>query len=101
MLKKATAAPSLSKAAPRSQREACLDDSARRLLDLAVALDLFSRKVVDWSLGDSLATALVMQKAIEQQRPQRGELLHHSDRGCQYTSEAYQKTLNTLGSNVR
>ena len=26
-----------------------------------------------------------------------GELLHHSDRGCQYTSDAYQKTLKTLG----
>jgi len=27
----------------------------------------------------------------------RGELLHHSNRGCQYTSESYQRTLNTLG----
>ena len=67
---------------------------------LAVVLDLFSRKVVGWSLGDSLATPLVsgaMRKAIESRRPERGELLHHSDRGSQYTSEAFQQTLQTLG----
>ena len=67
---------------------------------LAVVLDLFSRKVVGWSLSDSLSTPLVtsaMRKAIESRRPQRDELLHHSDRGCQYTSEAFQQTLRTLG----
>jgi putative transposase len=67
---------------------------------LAVVVDLFSRKVIGWQLGDSLATALVsgaLRQAIESRRPQRGELLHHSDRGCQYTSDDYQKTLQTLG----
>jgi len=67
---------------------------------LAVVLDLFSRKVVGWSISDSLATPLVseaLRHAIESRRPERGELLHHSDRGCQYTSSDYQKTLETLG----
>jgi len=67
---------------------------------LAVVLDLFSRKVVGWSLGDSLATQLVseaLRRAIEDRRPAGERLLHHSDRGCQYTSEAYQQTLKTLG----
>lgn len=67
---------------------------------LAVVLDLFSRKVVGWQLGDSLATPLVsgaLRLAIESRRPLRGELLHHSDRGSQYTSDDYQKTLRTLG----
>jgi putative transposase len=67
---------------------------------LAVVLDLFSRKVVGWQVGDSLATPLVSQalcNAIELRRPRRGELLHHSDRGCQYTSDGYQQTLKTLG----
>ena len=67
---------------------------------LAVVLDLFSRKVVGWSLGPSLATELIaaaLQRAIESRRPEGKKLLHHSDRGCQYTSEAYQKILNTLG----
>jgi len=67
---------------------------------LAVVVDLFSRKVVGWSLGRSLATPLVngaLRQAIESRRPLRGELLHHSDRGCQYTSGDYQTTLRTLG----
>jgi len=67
---------------------------------LAVVLDLFSRKVVGWSLGRSLATELVsdaLRAAIESRRPERGQLLHHSDRGCQYTSDAYQQTLSTMG----
>ncbi len=67
---------------------------------LAAVLDLFSRKVVGWELGDSLATPLVssaMRKAIASRRPVRGELLHHSDRGCQYTSAPFQQTLRTLG----
>ena len=67
---------------------------------LAVVLDLFSRKVVGWSIGDSLATTLVgdaLRRAIESRRPNGKRLLHHSDRGCQYTSDTYQKTLRTLG----
>lgn len=67
---------------------------------LAVVIDLFSRKIVGWQLGDSLATPLVsgaLRQAIESRKPQRGELLCHSDRGCQYTSDDYQKTLRTLG----
>ena len=67
---------------------------------LAVVVDLFSRKVVGWSLGDSLATPLVaeaLRRAVESRRPVGGELLHHSDRGCQYASDAYQRTLKTLG----
>jgi putative transposase len=67
---------------------------------LAVVLDLFSRKVVGFSIGSSLATTLVndaLRQAIEARRPEGRELLLHSDRGCQYTSEAYQRTLRTLG----
>jgi len=67
---------------------------------LAVVLDLFSRKIVGWSMSNSLATPLVskaLRNAIENRNPKRGELLHHSDRGCQYTSENYQLTLKTLG----
>jgi putative transposase len=67
---------------------------------LAVVLDLFSRKVVGWSLGRSLETTLVaeaLRQAIESRRPVGKELLHHSDRGSQYTSDAYRETLRTLG----
>jgi putative transposase len=67
---------------------------------LAVVMDLFSRKIVGWQLGASLATELVadaLRQAIEVRRPDGKQLLHHSDRGCQYTSDAYQHTLRTLG----
>ena len=66
---------------------------------LAVVLDLFSRKVVGWSLSDSLATPLVstaLRRAVEARRPDTKQLLHHSDRGCQYTSDEYQRTLRTM-----
>jgi len=67
---------------------------------LAVVLDLFSRKVVGWTLGTSLATDLVsdaLRLAVEARRPEGKQLLLHSDRGCQYTSDAYQWLLRTLG----
>ena len=67
---------------------------------LAVVMDLFSRKIVGWALSASLATELAadaLRQAIESRRPDGKQLLHHSDRGCQYTSDAYQQTLRTLG----
>ena len=67
---------------------------------LAVVIDLFSRKVVGWSMSNRLTTPLVseaMQRAIESRRPRPGNLIHHSDRGCQYTSEAFRDILAGLG----
>lgn len=66
---------------------------------LAAVLDLFSRKIVGWSISESLATPLVsdaLRRAVEARRPDTRQLLHHSDRGCQYTSDEYQKTLRTM-----
>jgi putative transposase len=74
--------------------------TARGWVYLAVVLDLFSRKVVGWAMSHSLATELVsaaLRAAIESRRPVGSELLHHSDRGSQYTSDAYQLILKTLG----
>jgi putative transposase len=67
---------------------------------LAAVLDLFSRKIVGWSLSDSLTTPLVcnaLRQAIESRDPDTSQLMLHSDRGCQYTSDKYQTTLNNLG----
>ena len=67
---------------------------------LAVVLDLFSRKVVGWGISESLVTPVFssdLRQAVESRGPKAGELLHHSDRGCQYTSDDYQWTLLTLG----
>jgi putative transposase len=67
---------------------------------LAAVMDCFSRRIVGWAMGSSLATELVsaaLREAIESRRPDGRRLLHHSDRGCQYTSDAYQQTLKALG----
>lgn len=67
---------------------------------LAAAVDLFSRKVVGWSIGVSLATQLVceaLRRAVESRQPDGKQLLHHSDRGCQYTSDTYPRILRTWG----
>ena len=64
-------------------------------LYLAGVLDLGSRRVVGWAMGESLETSLPMdalRMALGQRRPSAG-LLHHSDRGCQYASEAYREHL--------
>jgi putative transposase len=64
-------------------------------LYLAVILDLCSRRVVGWATGDRLQSELASEalaNAIVHRRPGPG-LLHHSDRGCQYTSENYQRLL--------
>lgn len=66
---------------------------------LACVLDLFSRKIVGWSISTSLETPLVcdaLRNAIEARRPDTAELLHHSDRGSQYTSSHYQSILKTM-----
>lgn len=65
---------------------------------LSVMLDLFSRKVVGWHMDTTLETRLVeecLRKAVEARRPGPG-LLHHSDRGCQYTSKNYRSVLELL-----
>jgi len=70
-------------------------DTAEGWLYLAVVLDLFSRKVVGWSMAEQMGTALV-QNALHmalQARCPDASLLHHSDQGSQYTSAAYQNQL--------
>jgi transposase InsO family protein len=68
-------------------------------LYLAVVLDLFCRKVVGWAMRDHLRTELplaALTMAIQRQRPTSG-LIHHSDRGSQYASGEYSKTLKNNG----
>jgi len=68
-------------------------------LYLAVILDLFSRAVVGWSLDTTLSTQLpltALEMALKRRKPTAG-LLHHSDRGCQYTSLEYRQALARAG----
>jgi transposase InsO family protein len=66
---------------------------------LAVVLDAWSRKVVGWALGRSLAAQLTvsaLEQAIVQRQPLPG-LVHHSDRGAQYACREYVSLLESHG----
>jgi putative transposase len=68
-------------------------------LYLAAVLDLCTRRVVGWSLQPHMESSLVkeaLSRAVGRHRPAAG-LLHHSDRGVQYTSSAYQALLTKNG----
>lgn len=62
---------------------------------LAAVMDLYSRRIVGWAMAAKPDEHLVEQAlamAVTHRKPEAG-LLHHSDRGCQYTSQAYQTFL--------
>jgi transposase InsO family protein len=66
---------------------------------LAAILDLFSRAVVGWALDATLSTKVALNAlnmALQRRRPGAG-LLHHHDRGCQYTSQLYRQELDAHG----
>jgi putative transposase len=65
-------------------------------LFVAAVLDLYSRKVVGWSMADHLRTELAsnaLKMALQRRCPGQG-LLHHSDRGVQYACNDYQRLLS-------
>jgi transposase InsO family protein len=71
-------------------------------LYVAGVLDLCTRRLVGWSMAEHMETSLVsdalrMALARRRRRPAAGELLHHSDRGCQYASDDYQHLLACHG----
>jgi putative transposase len=69
---------------------------------LAVILDLASRRVVGWAVQRTLDATVVtaaLTRALITRRPTR-PLLHHSDRGCQYASDAYRQQLAAAGIRV-
>jgi putative transposase len=68
-------------------------------LYLSFVLDTYSRKIVGWSMANNLRTELVLDAlnmAIYTRRPQPG-LIHHSDRGSQYTSVEFGSRLREEG----
>ena len=67
---------------------------------LAVWMDLFSRRVVGWSLGSSMETSLVLEalnRALGQRQVEPEQLLIHTDQGSQYRATAYQELLEVHG----
>ena len=67
-------------------------------LYLAIVLDVWSRRIVGWAMETHLRTELVLaalDMALTQRRPEA--VVHHSDRGCQYTSYAFGKRCRDAG----
>jgi putative transposase len=68
-------------------------------LYLAMVLDVFSRKIVGWSMATHLRTEIVLEaleRAALQRKPKR-EVIHHSDQGTQYTAIAFGNRCEELG----
>lgn len=77
-------------------------ETAEGWLYLAVILDLFSRMVVGWAMAereDGQLVELALRMALATRCPPAG-LLHHSDRGSEFTSERYQALLREAGFEV-
>lgn len=73
--------------------------TADGFLYLATVMDLFSRRIVGWAIESSMDAGLAikaMSMALRQRRPPSG-LIFHSDRGCQYTSQAFRDCLRLSG----
>jgi transposase InsO family protein len=68
-------------------------------LYLATVIDLYSRRIIGWSMGTRLVTKLIIDAlamALLQRKPPQG-VIHHSDRGSQYCSAVYQALLSKHG----
>ncbi|MEM7476724.1 MAG: IS3 family transposase [Planctomycetota bacterium] len=67
----------------------------RQFVYLAVLMDLYSRRIIGWALGDNMSEQLTIQAlelAIAARRPPHGAI-HHTDRGGQYASNKYRQIL--------
>jgi putative transposase len=94
----------LERAAPQAPNEVWVEDitylpTAEGWLYLAGVLDLFSRRIVGWSMQETLETSLPLA-ALNMALSQRGHpknVIHHSDRGCQYASVSYRQVVAENG----
>jgi putative transposase len=73
--------------------------TAEGWLFLAAVMDLYSRRVIGWSMSPTMTAQLVIDALLMAlwRRGKPRELLHHSDQGSQYTSEDFQRLLTHAG----
>ncbi|CAA6603372.1 transposase (fragment) [Rhodospirillaceae bacterium LM-1] len=73
--------------------------TAQGWLYVAVDIDLFSRRVVGWSMSDTMTAQLVTDALIMTiwRRGKPDARRHHSDQDCQYTSEQFQRLMADNG----
>jgi putative transposase len=65
---------------------------------LAIVLDVWSRRIVGWAIGEQMTAELVLaalNMALQQRKPQG--VIHHSDQGSQYTSVAFGERCTKMG----
>uniref|UniRef100_UPI0035B54F2B IS3 family transposase n=1 Tax=Peribacillus tepidiphilus TaxID=2652445 RepID=UPI0035B54F2B len=77
--------------------------TAEGWLYLASVMDLYSRKIIGWSVDKTMTKELVIQalkRAYNRQQPPKESVLHHSDRGCQYCSLAFYSSIGQLPSSL-
>jgi putative transposase len=77
-------------------------ETAEGWLYVAVILDLYSRQVVGWAMSareDGELVELALRMAVARRHPEVG-LLHHSDRGTEFTCDRYQAALHEFGVEV-
>jgi len=71
-------------------------------LYLASVMDCFSRRIVGWALADHMRKELVidaLEMAVARRHPDRG-VIHHSDKGSQYTSLIFTRRCRTVGIDI-
>lgn len=94
----------LERAAPKAINEVWVEDitylpTAEGWLYLAAVLDLYSRRLIGWSMQETLETGLPLA-ALQMALAHRGrpsQVIHHSDRGVQYASAVYREVLDESG----
>lgn len=105
--KTAAAAPNhlLQRSTPKRLNEVWVTDitylpTREGWLYLAAEMDLCSRRILGWSTRENLATELpnaALDRAVQTRGSKQNSLLHHSDRGCQYTSIEFRQRLKLRG----
>ena len=71
--------------------------TAEGWLYLSVVIDLYSKKIIGWELGESMHASLVARSVAKASRHLDSHALFHSDRGCQYTSTQIRSQIASLG----
>lgn len=70
-------------------------------LYLSAVMDLYSRRIIGWSMSETIDTSLVLASwhmALSRRHPAPGRLVMHSDRGCQYASAEFRQALQQQGA---
>lgn len=90
--------------APQSANQVWVADityiqTGQQWLYLSAVMDLYSRRIIGWAMSETIDTELVLAswRMALTRRPTPGQLILHSDRGCQYASAEFRRALQQAG----